>query len=416
MFYAYFGGSGKTLNQEVIGKTFVRTILDCGYRIVPEPATSSRSRANKSLKPRSMRLSRGSRIGRPRNRGAKQQMVIAFGLFSMPPGGINKLPNVDYHVWMDQQMNVVANNPVFAGLDGIEWWTSLLADEETVRFVGKLYRHYAIEGKTSMLTRDPLFLNHIQNADFAKGLEGWQLHAAEEEIDSTLLVSPATGRIEGALYGAGARPADPEHIGDTFLWMKRSAKAPNSFAQTIKNLEPGRLYSMEMFSCDYRDLVESKKKSQVGAAQRSLEARAASKESKSTLKRSFAEMYASTPEPTIPIWITDHWKAGSGRKGPTARAGRLRLAGRQRAHRTVRPGADLQFRGDPAVSRVSPDAHSVIRGTAKRPEFPARESGLSDRPPNKSRATLPALTGADVRIIVFLSNRAGRNSLRRRPV
>ena len=36
------------------------------------------------------------------------------------------------------------------------------------------------------------------------------------------------------------RPADPEHIGDTFLWMKRSAKAPNTFSQVIQGLEPGR--------------------------------------------------------------------------------------------------------------------------------------------------------------------------------
>ncbi len=44
-----------------------------------------------------------------------------------------------------------------------------------MRFVGKLYRHYGIEGKTAMLTRDPLFLTHIQNADFENGLEGWTL-------------------------------------------------------------------------------------------------------------------------------------------------------------------------------------------------------------------------------------------------
>ena len=76
-------------------------------------------------------------------------MVIAFGLFSMPPGGINKQPDVDYHVWMDRQMNVVANHPMMADVAGLNWWTTVLADEETLRFVGKLYRHYAIEGKTS---------------------------------------------------------------------------------------------------------------------------------------------------------------------------------------------------------------------------------------------------------------------------
>ena len=70
----------------------------------------------------------------------------------MPPGGINKLPNVDFHVWMDQQMHLVANHPSLAGLAGLNWWTSSLADEETVRFVGKLYRHYALEGQKELLT------------------------------------------------------------------------------------------------------------------------------------------------------------------------------------------------------------------------------------------------------------------------
>jgi hypothetical protein len=240
--------------------------------------------------------------------------VIAFGLFSMPPGGINKLPNVDYHVWMDQQMNVVANDPTFAGLDGLEWWTSLQADEETVRFVGKLYRHYALEGKTSLLTSDPLFLNHIQNADFERGLEGWTVHAVDEgSIQARRF--PRYGRIEGRYMGLG-RPADPEHIGDTFLWMKRSPKGPNTFSQTIKHLEPGRLYSMEMFTCDYRDLVEPKKKSQ-GEAHKFL-GRVQLEGVETDTKRSFEEMYASTPEPPIPVWITYHWKVFRA-QGPTAK-------------------------------------------------------------------------------------------------
>jgi hypothetical protein len=236
--------------------------------------------------------------------GVKSHMVIAFGLFSMPPGGINKQPNVDYHVWMDQQMNLVANEPKLANIAGIEWWTSSLADEETVRFVGRLYRHYAIEGKTRLLTRDPLFLTHIQNTDFEKGTEGWTLQPAEEGSIAANRF-PRYGRIEGRYMGLG-RPADPEHIGDTFLWMKRSTKGPNTFSQTIRDLEPGRLYSMKMFSCDYNDLVNPKAK----------KLEEANPFIGSVLldgvdldpKRSFSEMYASNPEPKIPVWITYHWK------------------------------------------------------------------------------------------------------------
>src|SRR6185436_1938866 len=236
--------------------------------------------------------------------GAKQNMLLTFGLFNAPPGGINKLPNVDYHVWMDQQMNVLANHPALADMGGLNWWTSSQADEDSVRFVGKLYRHYAIEGKTEMLTKDPLFLSHIQNADFEKGVEGWTLQPAEEgSIEAKSF--PRYGRIEGRYMGLG-RPADPEHIGDTFLWMKRSEKGPNTFSQTIKNLEPGRLYSMKMFSCDYNDLVNPKARKQDEALKFSGSVVLDGVEIDS--KRSFTEMYSSSPEPKIPVWITYHWK------------------------------------------------------------------------------------------------------------
>jgi hypothetical protein len=303
MLYAYVGGSGKKLNQEMIGPSFVRTLIDCRYRIALERYLFEVSSENAS-KDALQTFVDGVADWQAKEPGVKQQMVIAFGLFSMPPGGINKQPNVDYHVWMDQQMNVVANNPAMADIGGLEWWTTLLADEETTRFVGKLYRHYAIEGKTELLTKDPLFLPHIQNADFEHGLENWTLQPAETgSIEAKSF--PRYGRIEGRYMGLG-RPADPEHIGDTFLWMKRSDKGPNRFSQTIKNLEPGRLYSMKMFSCDYHDLVDPKTKT-IDEANKFL-GHVALEGVDVDAKRSFNEMYASNPEPKIPVWITYHWK------------------------------------------------------------------------------------------------------------
>lgn len=154
-----------------------------------------------------------------------------------------------------------------------------------------------------MLTRDPLFLPHLQNADFEKGADGWTLRPAEP---NTIAVKsfPRYGRIEGRFMGLG-RPADPEHIGDTFLWMKRSAKGPNTVSQTIKALQPGRMYSLKMFCCDYDDLVNPKarKKEEVQpmglVTVRGVELDA---------KRSFAEVYSSSPEPTIPVCITYFWQ------------------------------------------------------------------------------------------------------------
>ncbi|HXP59902.1 MAG TPA: hypothetical protein VN829_05375, partial [Dongiaceae bacterium] len=163
--FVYVGGSGKKLNQEIIGSNVIRTLINCGYFVVPERYVHERSSEEGSR--RALReLVEGLADWEAKEPGVKKQMVITFALFSMPFLSNNKQPNVDYHVWMDQQVNAVANDPALHHIAGLNWWTSLLADEETVRFVGKLYRHYAIEGRTNMLTTDPLFLTHIQNADF----------------------------------------------------------------------------------------------------------------------------------------------------------------------------------------------------------------------------------------------------------
>jgi hypothetical protein len=311
--YAYFGGSGNKVNYEDTGTTFVRTIIDRNYRIALERYIFERS-SERASQDALQSLIDGIADWEAKEPGVKKQMVIAFGLFSMPPGSINKQPNVDYHVWMDQQMYIVANHPVMSDIGGLEWWTSIMADEETVRFVGKLYRHYAIEGKTEMLTRDPLFLTHLQNADFEKGTEAWTLHPAEEGTIKAKSF-PRYGRIEGRYMGLG-RPADPEHIGDTFLWMKRNEKGPNKFSQTVKNLQPGRLYSMKMFSCDYQDLVNPKAK-KVEEANKFM-GKVDLEGVEVDTKRSFTEMYASNPEPRIPVWISYHWRVFRA-KGTTAK-------------------------------------------------------------------------------------------------
>jgi hypothetical protein len=300
--YVYVGGSGRKLNQEIIGTNVIRTLIDCGYFVVPERYVHERS-GEQGSRQALREFVEGLADWEAKEPGVKKQMVITFALFSMPFLSNNKQPNVDYHVWMDQQVNTVANDPALHHIAGLNWWTSLLADEESVRFVGKLYRHYAIEGKTNMLTTDPLFLTHIQNADFEHGTEGWTLHPAEEG-GITAKSFPRYGRIEGRYMGL-IHPPDPEHIGDTFLTMKRSEKGPNTFSQTIKNLQPGRLYSFEMFVCDYNDLRAPRpKKPEETKPGASVVIDGADVDR----ARSFAETYASNPEPQTPVCITYYWK------------------------------------------------------------------------------------------------------------
>jgi hypothetical protein len=305
--YGYFGGSGNVVNYDETGKTFVRTLIDLKYPIALERYLYERS-SEKASAAALQRFVDGIANWEANEPGAKRNMLLTLGLFNAPPGGSNKLPNVDFHVWMDRQMNVVANHPVLADIAGLNWWTSIQADEDSVRFVGKLYRHYAIEGKTEMLTRDPLFLTHIRNADFENGVEGWSVQAAEEG-------SIASKNFQR--YGSveGRYPREREPIGDKFLWMKRSAKGPNTFSQTIKDLQPGRLYSMKMYTCDYKDLTNPRNK-QLQEATKFIGS-VVLEGVELDKKRSFMEMYTS-PEPRHPIWITYHWKIFKA-LGPTAK-------------------------------------------------------------------------------------------------
>ncbi len=311
--YAYIGGSGRKLNEETIGPTFVATLIGCRYPIALERYLFERSSPSASERALA-ELVDGIADWEAKAPGAKPDMIVTGGLFSMPPGSIDKLPNVDFHVWMDQQMNVIANDPALAHLAGLNWWTSSLADEETVRFVGKLYRHYALEGKKDPLTHDPLFMTHLANADFQDGVAGWTLHPAEPGAIHPERF-PRYGRIEGRYMGLG-RPPDPEHIGDTFLVLNRSALGPNTFSQTVKALQPGRLYSLKLLTCDYQDLLHPAAKTMEQAAPCRTTVTLDGVDLDST--RSFSERYASSPEPKIPVWITYHWFVFRAR-GTTAR-------------------------------------------------------------------------------------------------
>ena len=46
------------------------------------------------------------------------------------------------------------------------------------------------------------------------------------------------------------------------LVTERSAEKPNAFGQTIKDIEPGRLYSLRMITTDYGELVAGKSREQ----------------------------------------------------------------------------------------------------------------------------------------------------------
>jgi len=87
-------------------------------------------------------------------------------------------PQVDYKVFLDMQYRHLATSPECFGLWGVMIYKATYAEEEALRWAGRLFRHYCIEGNTDLLSERYGFtynLRHIRNADFNEGPAGWQL-------------------------------------------------------------------------------------------------------------------------------------------------------------------------------------------------------------------------------------------------
>lgn len=249
LFYPYCGNMfGARQTEE-----FIKTVMDCGYRFAWERYLIEQPNEAIAKKYLESALRDEMLLWRKAIPGCEAHMIVCFGFFDMiATSSLNINPQVDYKVWLDMQFQHVATDPAFAGIYGLMGWTSGYADEETLRWAARLYRHYGIEGKTEMLSKRYGFkyqLDHIQNPDFEEGVEGWKVEMAEEG-------SVDTKSFKGYnwLQGRYARIKQS----DTFLWMKRSANKPNVISQEIKNLQPGKLYSLKMVTADYGDLVKGK--------------------------------------------------------------------------------------------------------------------------------------------------------------
>ena len=178
--------------------------------------------------------------------GSVPHVLICFGWHLCgPPESTDTFPHVDFKTYIESQLNLVANHPVLENIGGIMTYTAAYADEETIRWSMRIFRHYAIEGKTQMLSDDPYILTHIEDPDFEMHGKGWTLSAAQK--DSIRFDTHA-----GFAHLAQRYPRSSE--GTNVIVTRRCANKPNAFSQEIKNLEPGGLYNLRMFSGDFKDL------------------------------------------------------------------------------------------------------------------------------------------------------------------
>jgi hypothetical protein len=168
-------------------------------------------------------------------------------------------PEVDWKVYADMQFALLAGHPEFHDLYGIGNFTSGYMTDEEMRWLGRLYRHYGIEGR-----REPLSARygytyipgHLRNGDFLNGLDGWTAQPAEPgRIRADR--HPGYGLIQGR-YTAG-----PE-VGAAVLVLQRSAAKANVVTQKLTGLTPGKPYLLRFVVADFADLKTGKSKGRQG--------------------------------------------------------------------------------------------------------------------------------------------------------
>src|SRR6185295_8515044 len=81
MLYAYVGGSGRKLNQEIVGTNFIHSVVDCGYRVALERYLFERS-SEKASRDALGEFVNGIVDWESKEQGVKNRMVIAFGSFN----------------------------------------------------------------------------------------------------------------------------------------------------------------------------------------------------------------------------------------------------------------------------------------------------------------------------------------------
>lgn len=243
---------------------FVQTLMDCGYRLGPEwYQVEGRSRPGRIiLKTEDLQAELGSEWEQASREsferassGAATNRVIVVSLISEPGWETGDLyANYDYNVFLDCQLQFLATDPAFFGIRGVQGYLSSYCGEEQTRLFARLVRHYAIEGRTERMLKDPYVLTHLKNPDFEDWTAGWTINpAASAQDQPSIAVKTATGF--GVLQ---AKYHGPQGLGNVALWTKRSADRPNVVSQQIRNLVPGRTYSLRFITGDYQELLRGK--------------------------------------------------------------------------------------------------------------------------------------------------------------
>ncbi len=232
------------------GLVFMKAVLAAGWPFSEEwyiGERSSETEAREWIRRWMVGAARGWEAALP---GSVRRMIVTLMYSALPYCTTNTSPSVDFKTHLDLQFHLLATDPTFHGLWGVQPYRSNYADLDTLYWTGRLMWHYCIEGRSERLSSDPYVLPHLRNPDFDDGARHWRLQPAEPGRMRAGSYE-GYGRMEGRYHPKGSE-------GDRFLLLTRSAKGPNSFSQEVRALTPGRLYSLRMYTGDYDDLRAGK--------------------------------------------------------------------------------------------------------------------------------------------------------------
>lgn len=131
-----------------------------------------------------------------------------------------------------QKMAVGEGFQDMGGFGLYAWWNS---EEEDIRWCCDAAHHYFVEGATEDFAAihgvvlDP---KTVRNGNFTNGLEEWRVSG---DVRSETVKGYAL-KVQRRRYCRGR--------GDEVAVFRRSEKRPNKIEQTLRNLEPGKLYAL----------------------------------------------------------------------------------------------------------------------------------------------------------------------------
>lgn len=229
--------------------------------------------------------------------GAVRRMIFTPMYAYLPYCTANRCPGANFHIHLQMQMQLLASDPAFFGLWGVQPYRSNYVDEETLACMGRLLRHYCIEGHQTPLFDGPYELRHVADPDFEEGMTHWGTDAAGEE--SIFAGSLADyGELQGR-YPASA-------FGDTFACMRRCANKANVISQRLVGLDAGKCYSVKMITGDHGDLKAGRSRRENGALSIAVDGA-------DVLPGAFSHSFRSGSRgpkgfsAETPFWMTYHW-------------------------------------------------------------------------------------------------------------